>query len=379
VITDAMRVERCGATPLVLVHAPFDFPAHSGPGRRVPFRQIHARTDDPEPRHLVPEGDAFRWSIHEVEGWRSAPTPGRWIATYADWVAERLGLRAGERWLSSAPLGSHAFLLSVLVPLLCGVQVRWMPFDAADPLPMRRALASCRGALLSTEAAARVFGAATIDCADKQLGLYGDPPDEALRDLLAESFGAGRVQSFHGAEETLAFASHSVLDTPIDPDGGLPIGALSPLWRSSEVVRGRRSTQLVLESRPEVGERITVSTGDRVRADGEVLYFVGREDRRIWWRGDRLDLGVVERTLLEIEGVTDAIAAIFTERLDCGEERPVLTGFLERRETIPAALLRRALALRLAPGAIPARLEVVKKFPRPGGEVDLALLLERLG
>jgi|GEM_PF-1519389 len=130
------------------------------------------------------------------------------------------------------------------------------------------------------------------------------------------------------------------------------------------------------------GQRI-YRTGDRVRfRDDGALEFLGRVDRQVKIRGERVELGEIERTLARAPGVREA--AVET-RSDGGSV--ALVGYVRPAEgTAPAeAELLDFLRGRLPAAMVPARLVVLERFPRNAhGKVDRKQLppppaLERVG
>ena len=108
-------------------------------------------------------------------------------------------------------------------------------------------------------------------------------------------------------------------------------------------------------------------TGDIVRVGkaGE-LYFVGRSDRQIKLRGNRIELEEIEAAALQITGVGSAAADVYS--VD-GEERLILfiSGDLEFNSTE----VRNQLSAKLQPYMLPHAIHFAQEIPLlPNGKLD---------
>ena len=116
-------------------------------------------------------------------------------------------------------------------------------------------------------------------------------------------------------------------------------------------------------------------TGDVVLrlADGQFMH-LGRKDRQVKVRGNRIELGEVEAALESMPGVVRAVVAARPD--GAGTE---LHGFvrLSRGSGLQPAELRRMLAQRLPTHMLPRRLSIVAAFPlTASGKVDVLALLQ---
>jgi acyl carrier protein len=114
------------------------------------------------------------------------------------------------------------------------------------------------------------------------------------------------------------------------------------------------------------------ATGDLVRrrADG-ALDYVGRRDRRITVRGERIDLGRIEAVLAEHPAVGDCGVV--------GRDEAGLTAYVSMVGDLrpESAELRRYVADRLPAPLVPRRVVVLPSLPRtPDGRPDLAALAQ---
>lgn len=125
-----------------------------------------------------------------------------------------------------------------------------------------------------------------------------------------------------------------------------------------------------------VTERIYRS-GDRARLldDGDVE-FMGRLDRQVKLRGYRVELGEIERTLLGLPGVEEAVV------VKLGEEDARLVAFVVPRSSsgIDGGALQEALRERLPEHMIPSTITIVGALTKnAAGKIDLAALPETGG
>jgi fengycin family lipopeptide synthetase E len=110
----------------------------------------------------------------------------------------------------------------------------------------------------------------------------------------------------------------------------------------------------------------TMKTGDvgRRRPDG-LFEFLGRKDRQIKLRGHRIELGDIEATIRECEGVRDAAAVI--RGTEAGEARSI-AAYVEIEARDHGGQTRRSLtsflAQRLPGHMLPARIVVANTLPR---------------
>jgi acyl-coenzyme A synthetase/AMP-(fatty) acid ligase len=116
-------------------------------------------------------------------------------------------------------------------------------------------------------------------------------------------------------------------------------------------------------------------TGDLVllRQDG-LLQVIGRRDRQVKIRGQRVEPAEVEDALRRVPGVADAAVAARRDR-----EETTLLAFIVADDPGDSALLSRArsAARRVLPNyMLPARVVLVERLPLlPGGKVDDQALL----
>lgn len=118
-----------------------------------------------------------------------------------------------------------------------------------------------------------------------------------------------------------------------------------------------------------------LSTGDLARIDGDtLLHIVGRRDRQVQIRGQRVEPAEIEDVLCRVPGVAAAAVAVGSDG-----ERPVLFGFVVAQCPSDAQLhgrLRAALQQSLPTYMHPARTLVIDRLPLlPGGKVDTTELL----
>ena len=138
----------------------------------------------------------------------------------------------------------------------------------------------------------------------------------------------------------------------------------SGYWRNPELTAQRFSADL-----DGTGTRL-VKTGDlaRINANG-LLEFCGREDDRVKIRGNRIELGDIERTIEGLPGI-DRAATIAVRREN---HEPVLVAFVVKTGTSSwtAPQLRRGIRENLPQAMVPSRILFLEKFPyNRGNKID---------
>lgn len=158
--------------------------------------------------------------------------------------------------------------------------------------------------------------------------------------------------------------------------------------RSSTLTRG-------YWNRPDLNERVYLykesygpfpdvffRTGDIVvRHDDGLLRFLGRRDRMVKVRGNRVELDEVETALATHAGVLEAAAFVLPD--DQGSKMILAAVKLQHADTVTAAALNKHAKTKLPGYALPHQLFIVDKFPRTSsGKIDrkqIASMLEDSG
>jgi amino acid adenylation domain-containing protein/non-ribosomal peptide synthase protein (TIGR01720 family) len=172
----------------------------------------------------------------------------------------------------------------------------------------------------------------------------------------------------------IANVSAYLLDTWLNP---VPPGVVGELYLGgASLARGYWGRPALTAERfvphpyaAEPGERL-YRTGDlgRHRADGEIE-FLGRVDQQVKVRGQRVELGEIEATLLQHPGVAQAVVA--QHQPARGEKR--LVGYVVGRErvTLDVFQLSTFLRARLPEAMVPASLQLLPALPlTPNGKLD---------
>jgi amino acid adenylation domain-containing protein len=231
--------------------------------------------------------------------------------------------------------------------------------------------------------------------------LYGGEafPPKYLRQLLTR-FPAATISNVYGPAETNQCTYFNVSKPGDVPDDGLPIGPPWP-WARARVVapddpRGPvlQEGELLVHSAtamtgywggrfPEVfvdieedGEvRRYYRTGDFVRVDDDgSLHFLGRRDRMIKSRGQRVELDEVEGALNGLDQVAEA--AVYASPGADGS-LAIHAAIVPADPALTARALTAALQSLLAPAAIPADFRFVERFPRTtSGKIDRKALAQ---
>ncbi len=126
--------------------------------------------------------------------------------------------------------------------------------------------------------------------------------------------------------------------------------------------------------------QVVLRTGDLAyQGEHGELYFCGRADSQVQVRGNRVELGEIERRLLAFPGIA-ASAAVLLPRAD---EEPVLSAFLVMESQARAfdKMELRAFCMEALPGyMVPQELHVLEELPvTQHGKVDRTALAARFG
>ncbi|MET7834679.1 non-ribosomal peptide synthetase [Micromonospora sediminicola] len=116
------------------------------------------------------------------------------------------------------------------------------------------------------------------------------------------------------------------------------------------------------------GERL-YRTGDRaVRGPDGALVFLGRRDHQVKIRGNRVELGEIERTLVEHVDLTDAVVTVFEAQPG---DKQLIAYVVGRDGTVDTEAVRQFLTERLPGYMLPARLIALPGLPlTASGKVD---------
>lgn len=314
------------------------------------------------------------------------------------WAA-RTGVDTGTRSLGSAALSFDATVIDLLVPLAHGGAVQLLGAgDRADPVRLQRFVAAHEvnwGLLTPTVLdlldPAAVPGWRTVLCGA-----------EAVPAELAARWAPGRrfVNAYGPTEATVAVVAGDLTGDETEPTPiGLPLpnhrvyvvdADLRPVdpGESGELLVGGPGLADGYLNRPALtaaafvpdpfsglpGERL-YRTGDLVRQapDGRLVY-LGRIDRQVKVRGQRVELGEVEAVLAG----HPKVARVAVEAV-AGPAGTELVAFLTPADAPDDGELRGWATGRLTPAMLPARLLRLAELPvsPTTGKLDRAALRER--
>jgi len=323
------------------------------------------------------------------------------LARHMAWMDRALPLGPGDRLLLKTPMGFDASVWEYLAPLRGGAALHVAPEGAqADAAALLAAIAAARATVLQLvpSVAAALLREPGFDaaCASlRRLCLGGEAVPRSLAEDLARRLPGCRLVNLYGpAEATIQTVVQDGFD-PEDAGATMPIGQpiegtrarLVDRW-GADVARGAPGRLLLSGQalargylgRPDLtaerfrpdplgapGER-TLHTGDlaRLRGAGGPLEWLGRADRQGKIHGVRVEPAEVEAALRALPGVAEAAAAIV--------EGPLLIAWVVAPGQ-DAAALRAALAARLPPALVPARIVPLPALPRlPSGKTDYRAL-----
>ncbi|MBO5575368.1 MAG: amino acid adenylation domain-containing protein [Ruminococcus sp.] len=162
----------------------------------------------------------------------------------------------------------------------------------------------------------------------------------------------------------------------VDPDGNLlPQGAVGELYvGGAGVAKGYlNAPELTAKSFAEFGGERIYKTGDRARwtENGDIA-ILGRNDDQVKLRGLRIELGEVEKSILSLEGVKQAVAII--GKINSAEH---LCAYYCADSSITPEIVREHISKRLAAYMIPSCLIRMDSMPQtPNGKTDVRRLPE---
>ncbi len=240
--------------------------------------------------------------------------------------------------------------------------LRWILYGG-EPFPPKHLRALQR--LIPSAVVANVYGPAEVN----QCTHYTVPP---LADEDDDAIPIGQV--WDNSEGLLLSAD----DQPVAPG---EIGEL--VVRTPTMMRGywgRPDLNVrAFYRRPAFDhyEDVFYRTGDLMQVDAEGrLRFFGRKDRQIKTRGYRVELDEVENALSH----HPAVGECATYAVPDGEGSQLVEAAVLPRagQALAEADLAAALAQRLPPYAVPARIRVLDEFPRTGtGKIDRRALRDQ--
>jgi amino acid adenylation domain-containing protein len=325
------------------------------------------------------------------------------LAHFVAWHVERFGLASSDRFSMLSGLSHDPLLRDVLTPLWIGGSIH---------MPHERALDSGHALVGWLRQEAVTVMHLTPPMAEL-IGQAGRTEAEALASLRYAFFGGDRLTgmhtahvrarapqarcvNFYGATETpQAMGCHEVDGGEHPPAASYPVGegidgvqllvvnAANQLAGVGEL--GEICVRTPYLSRGYLGDDeqqafatnpITGETGDRVyrtrdlgryRPDG-LVDACGRRDGQVKVRGFRVELGEVERELLEHPDVAQALVTTYPGE----DDRISLVGYVvTRSEAVDLPAIRSALGARLPEYMVPAAILRLDAFPlSPNGKVD---------
>ncbi|MFN4057997.1 MAG: non-ribosomal peptide synthetase [Roseinatronobacter sp.] len=332
------------------------------------------------------------------------------LSAHADAIIAAYSLRAQDRCLGFAGLGFDVALEEIVPTLLVGAHLVLRSEAAAQSLPAFHALVA-KQALTVLNLPASFWHVLVDDLAERGVGLSPSVrllvtgserirPD-ALARFRALAPNCAFVNGYGPTEATItstAFVLPAGASAP-DPAQDVPIGrplgharayiraldgTLAPDGVEGELWIGGPAVTLGYLDQPDLTAQVfqpdpfqpggrVYNTGDRAlwRADG-TLDYLGRRDRQVKLRGQRLDLNGIERVLADLPGIAQVHVALDS----AGSAKARLLAWL-----VPAAgsaiglqACQAAMEKRLQPAARPV-LMLVDRLPlTPNGKIATALL-----
>lgn len=317
------------------------------------------------------------------------------LANYLRWCAREYRLAPGQRVPVHTALSVDMTLTSLLAPLTAGACVELLPGGYAGLDAIGEVVRGGEADLIKlTPTHLRALAAQRVAPADRPVTLVVGGEALMDRDLLGWPEGTRVVNEYGPTEAVVGCVVADVgtragttgvalpIGMPMDhvrayvsADGGLPHrGALGELLIGGQApARGYRGAPRTTARmfRPDpfadfAGARV-YATGDRVRwTTHDGLEYLGRQDRQLKVRGNRVDPAEIEHTLSGLRGGRPTAVVLRGEGL---EQR--LVAYLEGPPSEDLDVLRRSLAARLPAHMVPEAFVVLDGLPvTTGGKVD---------
>ncbi|MFI0355761.1 amino acid adenylation domain-containing protein [Actinomadura sp. 9N407] len=353
--------------------------------------------DDPPPTPARPENAAYVLYTSGSTGEPKGVTVAhRSAVAFVTMAADWFGLDAGCRSIAFSALGFDVSVLDMLAPLTRGGGVQLVgDGDREDPGRLQRFLCE-------HEVTWGFLPPALLPLLDpagmphlRDLITAGEPPGPEQVERWSKPPGR-RFHNWYGPTETTVCVVGTELtgswDRPLPIGRALPgcrvhildeLGDPCPAGVPGELCVGGTQVSRGYLGRPgltaerfvpdpfggEPGARL-YRTGDRVVLDGDGrIAFLGRLDRQVKIRGQRVEIGEVETVLRGHPGVLQAVADV-----EAGE----LVAYVAPREAPDLERLRGHCAGRLPAFMLPTRLVRLDALPlNTAGKVDLDALRAR--
>lgn len=334
------------------------------------------------------------------------------LAAHAAAVIAAYGLSAADRVLQFASAGFDVALEETVPTLLAGGTLVIRSEAQAESVHAFLALLQDRG-LTVLNLPASFWHVLVEEMAGRKLGL---PPsvrlvvtgsERILPSALAQwqrlAPDCAWINGYGPTETTITATAHApdLRAGPVDPALDVPIGRPLPHARAyvlafdgslaprgaegslhiggPAVTRGYlnqpEATAAAFGPDPYVPEGRIYNTGDRARwrADG-ALDFLGRRDRQVKLRGQRIDLGEIERTLCQFEGLREARVEVEAAGSDAAR---LIAWVCGPELTADSRMMARVVeqVARHMTGAMMPVIVPVPAFPlKPNGKIDVAAL-----
>ncbi len=222
----------------------------------------------------------------------------------------------------------------------------------------------------------------------------GSPAASTILDDFQELFGVDSILNYYGQTEAAGLTVAGTPSTPriegalgqpvptvhaqvVEPDTGTPVadGDDGELWLRGDSIMPRYwdAPELTRDAFEEDWFR----TGDVVRREDDILYFVDRLDDIVLTGGEKVAPSRVESTITQLEGVT--AAAVFGTPHDRLGEAVTAAIITDGSLTVDDISAHCEQAPELAGYEKPRRIHFVESFPRTGSQkVDKAALADAL-
>ncbi|MEU1885312.1 AMP-binding protein [Micromonospora rifamycinica] len=320
----------------------------------------------------------------------------RQLVNYVDWCAREFAFQPRERAVLHAPLYFVGSVMTLFTALVAGWELEVAPEPVAfDDLITLTAAAPC-GFLKLTPSHVRAMTAlGGVDDVARQVMIGSEPlyltpefdrwignsPKSGFGNHYGMSETVGATWYWIGPDRTVGRRLPVGAPIPnaevhiLDEDGlPVPVGRTGEICLGGAVIgRGYHGQPVLTAQRwiphPAGGGARLLRTGDlgRLAADG-VLDVLGRADRQVKIRGQRVEPPAVEDALRRCPGVAEAVVVAEPD----GHDLRLVAYLRSEQEQRPTEAQLRAHAAGLLPEAsVPGRFRYVAQYPlTPNGKVD---------
>ncbi|MAI78859.1 MAG: hypothetical protein CL917_07965 [Deltaproteobacteria bacterium] len=314
------------------------------------------------------------------------------VVNFLSSMAQTPGLSQTDTMLALTTLSFDISVLELFLPLTVGAQTVYVERDVAVDGDALRAVLTKKSisCIQATPATYRILiESGWTGNKDMTVLCGGEPFPGDLAKALVE--GCGSVWNMYGPTETTVWSTVHRIQDPSQPMSiGRPIGntqvyvlnegmTQTPAGVTGDLYIGGAGVTRGYHQREELTSKNFIKdpfsetgrlyrTGDLARFDHTgALICLGRSDTQVKVRGYRIELGEIEESTKQIQGITDATAAV----IEMGTAGPEIAVYYLAEEETQDATFREHLNKLLPSYMIPRIYIRLEEFPlTPNGKIN---------